>query len=538
LLIAAAFTACSRNPRVRWNGNPPPERLSWEEILNIPDQAQQAYHMHWYLKRAFEHYESMYKDRVNLNKEEWKRIRNLITQTGKDFFNQGNYPNAIREFIKIKEKMVGLVRIKEKIVSPERSKNEPCREERELDYQARRALYSGNSIKALELFFKLLNPQCLDKDDDIVKNALAYIEKRKNEIISIFQKWDFNQQSVRELAGELPPLLEEVKIFQKYQPSWAALLNSTFPQFFSMEAPGMETAAEGQAEKESEEIITEESMEKITREKAPAVSAEAAAAPEPFYPLALDLWQSAWGEDFNTEKMKPLFDYIKRNNITKVNLNPALPMSPEPGIQEEMAEKLKPLLAGLREAGVGKINYLYAELNYPIKGYLEFLQAHPELEIDMVVDDSEFTDFFKDMFRGNLEQFKNSNIHYSAFIALETLGNSGVSDEMRYWAIENVDYPILMSYLSCSLEKQQEMLEKYLEYGDSLGKKRSIGIAVLLGTKSVGREVSCEKELGEFELQVFIQNLHNWASQFESYGGIVLETNQRYPGSDIGFEKK
>ena len=82
------------------------------------------------------------------------------------------------------------------------------------------------------------------------------------------------------------------------------------------------------------------------------------------------------------------------------------------------------------------------------------------------------------------------------------------------------------------------MLKKYLEHADEIGKKKSVGIAILLGTKKVGREASCERKLSEFELQAFVRDLHDWASQYECYGGIVLETNQQFPGVDIYIEQK
>jgi hypothetical protein len=258
----------------------------------------------------------------------------------------------------------------------------------------------------------------------------------------------------------------------------------------------------------------------------------------PFYPITIDIWQSAWGQDFTPENLEPLLDYLKRNNIKKVNLNFGVPMFPEPELQQEILEKIKPIVEKFRSGGIEKINFLYAELRFPIELYRDFLKNYPGLRIDTIIDDSEFTDWLKDDFDAARRQFINTNINYSAYITLESVGNSGVSDDLRYWVLENIDYPILMSYFGCSLEKQKEMLKKYLEHADEIGKKKSIGIAILLGTKKVGREVSCERKLSEFELQAFIRDLHDWASQYECYGGIVLETNQRFPGVDIYIEQK
>jgi hypothetical protein len=520
LLIVIALAGCIKKTAVKLNWNEPPEGLTWPEILNVTDPERQAYHMYWYVKMQIVNYSKMYKDRMNLNKEEWNRIDRKINEARK-LADGRNYRNAVSQFEEIAEEGGFLVRETKKIASKERKNPESCLEDRRRYYQANRAILSADLAKALELFYMLKNSGCLGEDDQIVKNAAAYIVKRKNEISSKFQTWDSKQRDIKELAKELYPILEEIKVVQKYQPHWAEHLKSDYPQFFILNEQGIK-------DNENEEGLTEiqaQPADKIKEDK------------EPFYPITIDIWQSAWAEEFTVDKMGPLFQYLRRNNIKNVNLNPGLPMSPEPEFQDEIAEKLKPLIAAFRDAGIEKINYLYAELNYPIKGYKEFLQNHPELGIDSIVDDSEFTDFFRNRFQENLEQFSNSNIGYSAFITLESAGNSGVSDNLRYWVLENIDYPILMSYFGCTLEKQKEMLKKYLEYADETGKKRSVGIAVLLGTKKVGREVSCERKLNEIELQTFIRDLHDWASQYECYGGIVLETNQRFPGVDIRFEQ-
>lgn len=528
LIIVIALTGCIKKPAVKLDWNEPPGKLPWQEILKITDQETQAYHMYWYVKKQILNYTQMYKARMALNQEEWNRIDRKIKEA-KKLADGRNYRNAINQFKEVAEKSSYLVGETKKIVSKEIKNPESCPEDRERYYQANRAILSGKPAKALELFYLIKNSMCLGEDDEIVKNASAYIVKRKNEISSKFQAWDMEKRDIKELARELYPLQEEIRIIKKYQSHWVEGLKSDYPQFFILNEQVIKKndKEEGSAKVEPLEKTEEEQLQ-----------AEPGEEPGPFYPITLDIWESAWAEEFTFEKMEPLFEYLRRNNIKNVNLNPGLPMSPEPEFQQQLVEKLKPLITAFHDAGVEKINYLYAELNYSIGGYREFLENHPELGIDIMVDDSEFTDFFKNRFQDNLEQFRDSSIGYSAFITLESIGNSGVSDDLRYWVLENIDYPILMSYFGCSLEKQKEMLTKYLEHADEIGKKKSIGIAILLGTKKVGREVSCERKLSEFELQTFIRDLHAWASQYKCYGGIVLETNQRFPGVDIYLEQK
>ncbi len=132
-----------------------------------------------------------------------------------------------------------------------------------------------------------------------------------------------------------------------------------------------------------------------------------------------------------------------------------------------------------------------------------------------------------------MNEVKKHNIRYSVFVTLEKEGNSGVSDKMRYFLIKESDEVILMSYFACTFEEQKEWLLPYLKYADSIGKFKQVKIALLLGGKSVGREISCE--LNKFPpISDLIKELHSWASNnFKSYAGIVLETNNPLPKSNV-----
>jgi hypothetical protein len=260
----------------------------------------------------------------------------------------------------------------------------------------------------------------------------------------------------------------------------------------------------------------------------PAVAETPRSAPSDVPKIGLDIWQSAW-RDFSD--LHPLTDYIRRNSIAAVNLNPGRAVSAS-SMREAYAQ-LQPIVDSLRASGVKEINYLYAELSYPIGAYAEFLKAYPALGITTIVDDSEFTDDKRGQFENNLRTVRATGLHYSAFITLEVVGNSGVSDEMRFWAVEHIDQPILMSYFGCSFPEQREQIEKYLVFADRIGRVGAVRVAILLGNKSVGRERSCEQQLAPAEFHRFLGELHSWAQQHPSYGGIVLETNLRLPTIDV-----
>lgn len=258
-----------------------------------------------------------------------------------------------------------------------------------------------------------------------------------------------------------------------------------------------------------------------------AARVPAVASAQPMRSLTLDVWQSAWG-GFSERDLDQLVAWAKRNGITAVNLNPGDAMSPS--TVREANPTLKRVVGRLETAGL-KVNYLYAELNYDIGNYARFLRLHPELGITTIVDDSEYTDAAQPAFERNRDAVRAHRLAYSAFITLETLGNSGVSDEVRTWGIEHIDEPILMSYFSCNLQEQQAILRPYFEFAETLEHRGTgfLKVAVLLGSKSVGRERSCEQELDEGALQTFLRELDDWCRRYHSYGGIVLETNQRLP---------
>ncbi len=241
--------------------------------------------------------------------------------------------------------------------------------------------------------------------------------------------------------------------------------------------------------------------------------------------IALDIWQSAWG-DFS--EIELLLNYIKRNKISEVNLNIGKEITEKKETKVKAKEILKRIVPKLYEAGAKKVNLLYAELNYSVENYASFLSENKDLQIDKIVDDSEFTDLKISHYSHNSSLVKKYGLKYSVFVTVEKKGNSGVSDETRYYLIKEADEVILMSYFSCNFEKQIAELEKYFLYADNIGKLRSLKIALLFGTKSIGREKSCEY-LGEDNISKFIYELHNWASNFSSYNGIVLETNKKLP---------
>jgi hypothetical protein len=245
--------------------------------------------------------------------------------------------------------------------------------------------------------------------------------------------------------------------------------------------------------------------------------------------LSISAWQSAW-KDFSDLDL--LTTYLTRNYISALFLNPGMPIRADSF--EIALLKLKPIVNKLHAAGVRRVCYLYAEPNYPIREYADFLVKYSrELGIDTIVDDSEFTDFSRSRFEENNRIVKSKGLRYSAYVTLEHVGNSGVGNDTREWAIANIDEPILMSYFGCSLEEQKRWLEKYLQYADERGKR--VKIAILMGGKSVGREMSCERALDGAGFRKFLQDLHGWARTFPSYGGIVLETNQKTPGYDVAL---
>ena len=97
----------------------------------------------------------------------------------------------------------------------------------------------------------------------------------------------------------------------------------------------------------------------------------------------------------------------------------------------------------------------------------------------------------------------------------------------------------MMSYFSCKLEDQKNLLEKYLKFADRIGRRQCVSIAILFGSKKVGREISCELLLEEYQMQIFLEKLDQWARlNHPSYQGLVIETNLRYPQYNLNPKGK
>lgn len=389
--------------------------------------------------------------------------------------------------------------------------------------------------EALQLFYELASSECLDKNSSIKTYAKQEIERKKMEILDIVKRLKAEDQSTREQEALIFSMPREIlALFQELDPKWMSSQDidiNMFPESSEIRSRSQKKlplpAQDIKPAKEGKEI---ETVKPLIKEDIPEFKPLRMEAPGDFYALALDVWQSAWG-DFS--EIDLLISFLNRNSIKKINLNPGLPMGPK--FYQEGYKKFKPLVNKFRRGGIQNIGFLYAELNYPIEFFAKFLYTHrQEFKIDTIVDDSEFVDIFKDRFEQNLRKVKQYGLNYSAFVTLESHGNSGVSDKTRYWVIDHIDYPILMSYFGCTLEEQKVKLEKYLGYADQRGIKRRVGIAILLGSKKVGREESCERLLNESQMKRFLFDLHTWAlKNHPSYGGIVLETNLRMPKYNI-----
>jgi len=414
------------------------------------------------------------------------------------------------------------------------------------DYSQRSAQYSKQISLALRLFDRISRSTCLGKDDNRVVYATTFINLKKNEIEEKIKKIKQNKLDAKkkqDLLLSINP--EELKVLRNIDNNWFDNLKIDINMFKTVQSftPTVKKKSDMNQEKvfgiqksvssqkDKVEIKDIPKTKKLTR-KIPLTPHRGH---KVLHPISLDVWQSAWG-DFS--KIDVLIEYLNRNRIKKINLNPGLPMGPK--FYGEAYKKMKPLVSRFYAKGITQIGFLYAELNYPIEYFARFLRTHfQDLKIDTIVDDSEFIDIFKNRFERNIRLVKKWGIKYSAFITLEASGNSGVSDSTRFWVLDHVDYPILMSYFSCTLAEQISKLDKYLSYADSNGKRGQVGIAILLGSKKVGREISCEKLLNENQLQRFLYRLHHWAIQnHPSYGGIVLETNLKMPRFDVYWNRK
>jgi hypothetical protein len=455
------------------------------------------------------------------------------------FYKQGDYYTAKVGFEKILKDLKYLADNRHKLkdeIAPTQFKpheKDPCSVDSAVFRSAYLAEQNGNISRAIELFYRLENSKCLRKSD--LKYARDFIKEKKELVLTKLAKLrkagNFAQKN-RLIAS----INEILKGFKNIEPAWTRRFEKLVA-IYDATGPGIKAEIEPQVIPESnikQEEYKAPELKKSEYKKTERI--RAASAGEPYF-LAIDIWQSAWKQDFTAKGLQPLMNYLKKNKIIHINLNPGLPMGP--GFNRDSYKKLKPIVAAFYAAGVKKINFLYAELDYPIGHFAEFLKKHPELGIDTIVDDSEFTDFFKDKFDRNLLAVHNWGLKYSAFSTLEVKGNSGVSDATRFWMLRNVDFPILMSYFDCTTAGQKKILAKYLKYADSLGKRGTVSIAVLLGGKSVGREVSCERLLDEAAMQRYLWDLDAWARRnHPSYRGIVIETNLRQPIYNIHLQHR
>jgi cellulose synthase/poly-beta-1,6-N-acetylglucosamine synthase-like glycosyltransferase len=98
------------------------------------------------------------------------------------------------------------------------------------DQEAESASTPGRTLKAFELLYQLANSTSLSNDDAIVKNARELIDKRKAEIISKFEKWE---RLAKELNGNINPVLDEVKVIQKYESEWVEEIKESYPDVFA-----------------------------------------------------------------------------------------------------------------------------------------------------------------------------------------------------------------------------------------------------------------------------------------------------------------
>lgn len=468
-------------------------------------------------------------------KNRWKNL-DMRFKKAEEFYNQGDYYTSLERFEKIITDLKYLADNRENIKDevpqkkPKPRKKDPCSKDAEIFRAAYMSAQNKNIPRAIELFCKITKSKCLPEYDR--EYAEKFISEKKESVLENLDKLK-QAQSSEEKSRLVSAAAEIIKGFKKCDPQWAAQFEKLVARYDYVSKieskPGIQPGAKPVEKIKEKTEYTPPETEK--KEYVEIERSSAARVGSPYF-LALDVWQSAWLADFNEKGLRPLLDYLRKNRIRNINLNPGLPMGPK--FNQDSYKKFKPLVDAFYDSGVQEINFLYAELDYPIEHFAEFLKKHPELGIDTIVDDSEFTDFYKDRFDRNLRAVHRWGLKYSAFSTLEVVGNSGVSDETRFWMLRNVDYPILMSYFGCTLENQKKVLTKYLQYADNLGKRRTVSIAILLGGKSVGREVSCEKLLNESALQRFLWDLDAWARKnHPSYRGIIIETNLRQPQYNI-----
>ncbi|MCK4837041.1 MAG: hypothetical protein KAT17_10395, partial [Candidatus Aminicenantes bacterium] len=320
-------------------------------------------------------------------------------------------------------------------------------------YRKGSARYLKYSTESIRLFYEIASSGCLAEQNGMKTFARQFIDQKKQEIQTTVLKLKNKSIGMEEREALLYSICaEELAIFQELDYQWVRGLNfdiGQFPRAVDIrELSHLKTTKKpDQATLVPKEEKKPESIKPLKKDEWPETKPVRVQTPGDFSPVALDVWQSAWGDFKNLDV---LISYLKRNNIKKINLNPGLPMGPK--FYQEAYKKFKPLVDKFHAGGVKNIGFLYAELNYPIEFYAKFLATHRrELKIDTIVDDSEFVDIFRNRFERNIRKVKQYGIKYSAFVTLESRGNSGVSDSTRFWVIDNADYPILMSYFGCTL---------------------------------------------------------------------------------------
>lgn len=463
--------------------------------------------------------------KVKEYQEKWAKIKKE-TIFLKRLYNNGNYANAIKLRTKIKVMIENIKKVEKKAPKePKAVETIPFEMINILEKFPKNIPDLKEAFEKLEI---LIKSKEISADDKLMLQFIFNDKKGITEKI-IHKAHEKNSSNIsKENIFKLLELFEgDKKWYRKYYRLIKSLNLQPLPEISQRNKPIIplnekSTDSNKNPRKPTKLIIKKPNryVKSNQRDKYPDSKR---------YFLSMDVWQSSW-EDFS--EVNILLDYFNKNNIKHVNLNPGLPMGPT--FYQEGYATFKPLVDKFYASGIQKVNLLYAERNYPIKYFAQFLTDHPELKIDTIVDDSEFIDMFQDKFNKNLKAVQQYGLKYSAFVTMEVKGNSGVSDQTRFWVLDNVDYPILMSYFSCELDKQKQLLDKYLTYADNIGRYQCVSVAILFGSKKVGREISCEILLDKYQMQSFLYKLDRWARiNHPSYQGLVIETNLRTPQYDI-----
>lgn len=489
------------------------------------------------VKKKYDNYVRLFKDDPAFSKEDFAKIKEVFNSIDKEI-RQGNL-SLIQDHISKLDREIDLaiVAFQERKTSASlpldpaadgsipakeaENKPDPCREKQDMFYRGYRAESEGRYAEAIRQYLAFLDSDCQTGVDG--DHAREFIAKRRQHLDECVGALSLATPG-RPLDLSIPSILAEVELIAQTDPIWAA------PRLASLRRAYAQAEAKADIPPAAGILPANQDPQAIPIEQVPQTPL-AAAAPQK-HALAMDIWQSAWGDFSDIDK---LLEYLRDNRIRKINFNPGL------GIDAKSWERSKKRLADLSmkiyKAGIEHVNLLYAELGFSIENYARLLRENPSLKIDTIIDDSEFTDNNRASFERNLAAVRKHGIRYGAFVTVEAVGNSGVSDATRYWVLDNADYPILMSYFSCDLDSQKAALKKFLDYADGQGRRGVVGVAILLGSKHVGREISCEKLLSAEQLVLFLSQLHAWCSTHPSYGGLVIETNQRLPRGPVAIDE-